>query len=141
MAAIRRRRTVLALSAVTFFGTAISIVTGIWLLMVAPAVLLFGFFAAAWRAINLNPDVVEQPKQKRLNVSRADLAAQAKQWEAAPTIIPNRVVGEKVDGFGSQEMLEMATSQVEAEQQEVVTEPEVLVQESEVAQDRKTATG
>ena len=38
-------------------------------------------------------------------------------------------------------MLEMATSQVEAEQQEVVTEPEVLVQESEVAQDRKTATG
>lgn len=141
IAAIRRRRTVLALSAVTFFGTAISIVTGIWLLMVVPAVLLFGFFVAAWRAINLNPDLVEQPKQKRLNVSRADLAAQAKQWEAAPTVIPNRVVGEKVDGFGSQEMLEMATSQVEAEQQEVVTEPEVLVQESEVAQDRKTATG
>ena len=141
IAAIRRRRTVLALSGVTFFGTAISIVTGIWLLMVTPAVLLFGFFVAAWRAINLNPNIVEQPKQKRLNVSQSDLALQAKQWEAAPTVIPSRVVGEKVDGFGSQEMLEMATSQVEAQLPEVVDEPEVSIDEPVVAQDRKTATG
>jgi len=141
IAAIRRRRTVLALSGVTFFGTAISIVTGIWLLMVTPAVLLFGFFVAAWRAINLNPNIVEQPKQKRLNVSQSDLALQAKQWEAAPTVIPSRVVGEKADGFGSQEMLEMATSQVEAQLPEVVDEPEVSIDEPVVAQDRKTATG
>jgi hypothetical protein len=142
LAAARRRRTVLALSATTVLGTALAIVTNIWILMFAPAILLFGFFAAAWHAISAQEvKSVKSVGRKRLNVSRAELAVQAKEWEAAPTVIPNRVVGEKSIGFNAEQMLDMATTQAEAQNQVETAVEELPMDIVEAAPDRKTAAG
>jgi hypothetical protein len=142
LAAARRRRTVLALSATTVLGTALAIVTNIWILMVAPAILLFGFFAAAWRAISAQEiNTVKTVSRKRLTVSRTALASQAKEWEAAPTVIPNRVVGEKAAGFNAEQMLDLATTQVEAQSQVEAIAEELPIEIVEAAPDRKTAAG
>lgn len=111
IAAGRRRRTVLALSSATVLGSAISIVTGIWFLMAVPAILLFSFFAVAWRAITTQETHLIQNSRPRLNVSRFELAAKAKEWSAAPTVIPNRVVGDSVPGLTGQQMLDLAAAQ------------------------------
>lgn len=111
IAATRRRRTVLVLSAITVFGSVISIVTGLWLLMVLPATLLFGFFAIAWQAIikqEVQPQVVTK---QRLQVSRAELAAKAKEWNATPPVLPTRVTSETTSGLTSQQMLDLAAMQ------------------------------
>jgi hypothetical protein len=142
LAAARRRRTVLALSATTILGTALAIVTSIWILMFAPAILLFGFFVAAWRAISVQEvNSVKTVGRKRLNVSRTELAAQAKEWEAAPTVIPNRVVGERSTGYNAEQMLDLATSQIEAQNEVEVVAEELPIEIAEAAPDRKTAAG
>ena len=111
LAAARRRRTVLILSAVTVFGSVVSIVTGLWVLMVMPAILLFSFFAIAWRAIKIQEVQTAPVTRARLNVSRAELAAQAKEWNATPPVIPNRVVSESSPGLTGQQMLDLAAAQ------------------------------
>ena len=111
LAAARRRRTVLILSAVTVFGSAVSIVTGFWLLMVIPATLLFSFFAIAWRAIKIQEVQTAPATRTRLNVSRSELAAKAKEWDATAPVIPNRVVTESGSGLTGQQMLDLAAAQ------------------------------
>lgn len=111
IAAVRRRRTVLALSGFTVLGTVLSAFTGLWLLMVTPALLLFGFFVAAWRAISTRVETELPKPTSRLNVSRSELAAKAKEWDASPTVLPNRLIGEKPVGLSAQQMVELATTQ------------------------------
>lgn len=111
LAATRRRRTVLILSAVTVFGSAVSIVTGFWLLMVIPATLLFSFFAIAWRAIKIQEVQTAPTARARLNISRSELAAKAREWNATPPVLPNRVVTESVSGLTGQQMLDLAAAQ------------------------------
>lgn len=145
IAAARRRRTVMTLSGITVLGTAIAVVTGIWILMITPAFLLFGFFFAAWRTISKQTSQVTVPKQqKRLNVSRTQLAAQAKEWNAAPSVLPNRVVGERATGLTGQQMLDLAAAQVES----VAVEAETTIDEVAVSDqvinndiDQQSATG
>lgn len=145
IAAARRRRTVMTLSGTTVLGTAIAVVTGIWILMITPALLLFGFFFAAWRTISKQTNNVAVPAtQKRLNVSRAELAAQAKEWSAAPSVLPNRVVGEKATGLTGQQMVDLAAAQVNADEDEVNTSTdEVAVADQVIDEtiDQRTATG
>lgn len=139
IAAVRRKRTVLTLSAVTVLGTAISFVTGIWVFMVIPAVLLFSFFTVAWRAISMQQTELTQTSQRRLNVSREQLAAQAKEWNAAPTVIPNRVLGDKAGGLTAQQMIELAAAQTAKPVVEPTEEVEIAAVIDEP--DQKSATG
>gem|GEM_PF-1127060 len=125
VAAARRRRTVLILSAITVLGSAISIVTGLWFLMALPAILLFGFFVAAWRAVSRQVEVDSSSSANSSNISRAEQADKAKEWEATPTVIPNRVVGEKGSSSVGQSMVDLAAKQ--SEQQNVSVEEQTEI--------------
>ncbi|MBM3690414.1 MAG: hypothetical protein FJW76_00130 [Actinobacteria bacterium] len=125
VAAARRRRTVLILSAITVLGSAISIVTGLWFLMALPAILLFGFFVAAWRAVSRQVEVDSSSSANSSNISRAEQADKAKEWEATPTVLPNRVVGEKGSSSVGQSMVDLAAKQ--SEQQNVSVEEQTEI--------------
>lgn len=142
IAAARRRRTVLVLSAITVFGSVISIVTGLWLLMVLPATLLFGFFAIAWQAITKQEVQPKVANQSRLQVSRAELAAKAKEWNATPPVLPTRVTSETTSGLTSQQMLDLAAMQ-SATAEPVESQVDEVSEATEIteAPDKRSAAG
>lgn len=142
IAATRRRRTVLVLSAITVLGSVISIVTGLWLLMVVPATLLFGFFAIAWQAIIKQEDQPKVATQPRLQVSRAELAAKAKEWNATPPVLPTRVTSETTSGLTSQQMLDLAAMQ-SATAEPVESQVDEVIEATEIteAPDKRSAAG
>ncbi len=144
LAAARRRRTVLVLSAVTVFGSAVSIVTGFWLLMVIPATLLFSFFAIAWRAITVKEVQVVPAVRARLNVSRSELAAQAKEWHATAPVLPNRVVTDTAHGLTGQQMLDLAAAQTSTSSSANIEIQPQQVDETvavDIAPEQQSATG
>ena len=125
VAEARRKKTVLILSATTVLGSAISIVTGLWFLMATPAILLIGFFVAAWRAVSRQIHVDELRTEFRSDASPAELVAQTKEWEASPTVLPNRVVGEKGSSSVGQNMVDLAAKQVEHVDESIDTQNEI----------------
>jgi hypothetical protein len=143
LAATRRRRTVLMLSALTVLGSAISIVTGLWLLMAIPATLLLIFFTAAWRAVsNQSRNQSTHTRIKERDSHLIDVA-QGKEWDVTPTVLPNRVLGEKGVGSVGQNMVELAAKQVEVRLEETVEQEDIELanEEDERQPNKKTAAG
>jgi hypothetical protein len=123
IAAARRKRTVVTLSALTIIGSLASLLTGAWILMVAPTLLLAVFFIAAWKAVAQQSDLQSIKPKQRLDVSRIELAQKAKEWNPTSAVLPNTVTGPRTAGWDSAAMLAQAKSQ-----------QEVATSNSEVAQ-------
>ena len=140
IAAARRKRTVVTLSALTIIGSLASLLTGAWILMIAPTLLLAGFFIAAWKAVAQQSDLQSIKPKKRLDVSRIELAQKAKEWNPTSAALPNTVTGPRTAGWDSTAMLAQAKSQQEV----ASSSPEVAqipTETVEIEQPRRAAGG